>query len=89
MTEITYLNDSRGYVEAHGAGCRDIARKLRNRMQWNDAGNADVETTREAWIEYNADFLEDGGADSAWDIRFLPCCGLAVDDDRTYTPEGA
>ena len=86
MTTITYINDARGYdVEVHKAGCRDIARKCRDQFTFTDAGNADVETTREAWLEYNVEFLDEGGAESAWPLRFLPCCGLKVDDDRTYT----
>lgn len=83
MATIQYLNDSRGAVEVHSAACADVAKKLATH-RFEDAGTAEVDTTREAWVEYNIDFLDEGGAEAAWDIRFLPCCGLKVDNDRSW-----
>lgn len=72
---ITIVQDAQGTVEAHGTGCRDIARKARTfGVEAWEAG--DFDTEREVFEDYNADFLAEGGEDAAWPIRFLPCCGL-------------
>lgn len=82
---ITIVQDMRGNVEAHGTGCRDITRKTKEfGVEAFEAG--DFETTREVWLDYNADFLAEAGPEAAYGIRFLPCCELVVDDDRTYQP---
>ncbi len=88
MASITILNSLKtsASVEAHGAGCADIARKVRARSH-EVSYTFEFETTREVWLDYNLDFLEEGGPTSAWDIKFMPCCGLKVDNDRSYDGE--
>ena len=88
MAIITILNSLKtsASVEAHREGCADIARKLRARTH-EESYTAEFETTREVWLDYNLDFLDEGGPTSAWDIKFLPCCGLKIDNDRTYNGE--
>ena len=88
MAKITVIHQGNGDTEAHSAGCRDIARKLRTpEFLGTDDGGCILEgaTTREIWLEYNMDYLEEGGVDSAWGIDFKPCCNLTVDNNRTYS----
>ncbi len=84
MTSISIIHKGNGDTEAHLTGCRDIARKLRTSEYVPGTFVLEAETTRDVWLEYNRDFLEEGGAESAWDVNFKPCCGLIVDNDRSY-----
>lgn len=76
MANITFINvmNDEYSVHAHKTGCRDIARTLRKDPFNEDAGTGEYSTRREAFEDYNEDFLaEDSGA---WDIKFHACCGL-------------
>lgn len=72
-------------VEAHAEGCREIPVGF-----FVDTDTMLAKSSRDLWLDYNSDFLAEGGADNAWPIHFAPCCyqaGLVKDDDRTYTEE--
>ena len=61
-------------VEAHKPGCRDIAKKSDGSMP--EPWIVEIETQREAYLEYNADFIEESGEeDGHWHIEFFPCTG--------------
>lgn len=83
MASITIIHKSNGDTEAHATGCRDIARKLKTPF-FDGGAVIDAETTREVWLDYNSDYLAEGGSEAAWGIDFKPCCKLIVDDNRTY-----
>ncbi|MDR8020405.1 hypothetical protein [Nesterenkonia aerolata] len=75
MTTIAYLNSPHTDPEVHAADCSNITR--RTRMGFEHAGYAEVTTQREAFLDYNADFIDDGAtSDELWDLKFFPCSGL-------------
>jgi hypothetical protein len=88
MARVTILNalKTSAVVEVHGEGCGDITRKVRARSH-EVSYTFEFETTREVWLDYNLDFLEESGPTAAWEMKFLPCCGLKVDNDRSFESE--
>lgn len=62
-------------VEAHKPGCRDIAKKSDGSMP--EPWVIEIETQREAFLEYNEDFIAeaDGDESNGWHIEFFPCTG--------------
>lgn len=75
--KLSWLNGSGSNepdVMVHARGCRDIKRS-ETRQGITTTGIQDVEfdTKREAWLDYNEDFLEEGGPESAWPLTFYPC----------------
>lgn len=72
-------------VMVHAAGCRDIARtQKRQGFFWSGEWVADFESKRDAWLEYNADFLAEGSG--AWDLSFYPCT-KGLEDGGEYNTE--
>lgn len=69
--EITLINIADGSVEGHKAGCADIKRgKNHADLPWSFS----VDSKREAYLEYNADFIaESGEEDGHYDINWKPC----------------
>lgn len=66
-------------VEVHAQGCKDLMRKL-NSFDYDDAGEVPVMDPSDLWLEYNADFMEDG---RGWPITIYPCTGI-VDKKITF-----
>ena len=56
-------------VSVHRADCADVAKSIKG----HDHFFEEWETKRDLWLDYNADFLAEGGPDSAWPIHFYPC----------------
>lgn len=78
--KITLINDAGPTgVEAHGAGCRDIAKKVGTGMFKLDHYTEEYASKHEAWAEYNSDFNEEetGGT---WNIHWMPCTNGIPDD---------
>lgn len=81
-------------VKVHAATCADLKKAPTKRAAYNGIHTQTFPagtTERDVWIDYNEDFLYEGGADSAWPLVFLPCCataGLVADADRTWNEEG-
>jgi hypothetical protein len=75
---VTLINKSDGSVEGHKAGCADIKRQGHNdHARFGDAWTLEVESKREAFLDYNADFLDEGQAeDEVYQIRWLHCADL-------------
>jgi len=77
-------------IKVHAAGCADLKKAATKR----EAHNGIHEQTfpigtdeRDVWIDFNEDFLNEGGADAAYPLEFLPCCkpaGLVSNPDRTW-----
>lgn len=96
MSTIQYVNTTNyntdTEVEAHRPDCQHIDKFRRARLFWADAdgGLADLDTAREVWEEYNADFIdeaEDMGEpveSAAWPVTVFPCTGL-VDTKTTIS----
>lgn len=75
--KVVTINGSGGTdpydVMVHKFGCRDIPKALRRDNFPHDHFVEEFESKRELYLDYNADFLEEGGEDSAWAIHFYPC----------------
>lgn len=56
-------------VSVHRADCKDVAKATRGRDYFTE----EYESKRALWLDYNADFLAEGGESSAWPVHFLPC----------------
>lgn len=75
MPRIAYVNSPFGDPEVHAPGCADIKKKVR--QGFDLAGYAEVTTQREAFLDYNADFIDDGYTEEDfWQLKFFPCTGL-------------
>lgn len=91
MSSIQYINtvnfDVDTEVEVHRPNCRHLGKFRAIPMLWADAdaGLADLDTAREAWEEYNSDFIseaEDMGEpveSAAWPVTVYPCTGLVTE----------
>lgn len=75
--EIALLNMRDGSVAGHRAGCADVNRAIRSGKADFDAGawEFSVATKREAFLEYNVDFIReaDGDESNSYSIHWLPC----------------
>ena len=77
-------------TKVHAAGCADLRKTPTIRAAYNGMHTQSFpEGTdeRDVWIDYNEDFLYEGGADAAWPLTFLPCCheaGLVKNADRSW-----
>lgn len=70
-------------VSVHAADCRDVPKSIKGHDYFCEEFN----TKRALWLDYNADFLAEGGA---WPIHFYPCTGALPDGGsyNTATDEG-
>lgn len=83
MAKIVFVNTSNYQhvdteVEVHGVDCSHLTRFKRS-WEWSaggDAGEGDFATAQEAFMDYNEDFIQEGGDEGAWPITFFPCSGL-------------
>jgi hypothetical protein len=77
-------------IKVHAATCADLKKAPTKRAAYNGIHTqdfADGTDERDVWEDFNIDFLEEGGADAAYPLVFLPCCaaaGLVANDDRTW-----
>lgn len=55
-------------VAAHRAGCQDVAKATRG----HDFFKESHATKRDAWLDYNSDFLDEDET-GGWDIHFHNC----------------
>lgn len=60
-------------VSIHKFGCRDIKREITKGGFRRDYFIEEIDSKREHWLEYNADFIAEGGESSAWPMHFHPC----------------
>ena len=76
---VTLANMTDGTVQGHKAGCRDLTtsrtRKGRSvRVVAESLWTIEVETKRDAFLDYNADFLAEGqDEDDVYQIEWAPC----------------
>lgn len=96
MSTIQYVNttnyDTDTEVEVHRPDCQHIDKFRRNRLFWADAdaGLAELDTSREAWEKYNADFIAEAeemgepAESAAWSVTVFPCTDL-VDTKTTIS----
>lgn len=71
--DVTYVNEAKGGVSAHIAGCKDLD-KVGKGNHDEEAGTVTVTSKHDAWLEYNSDFLaEDPSGENAWDIDWKNC----------------
>lgn len=80
-------------IKVHAAGCADLKKAATKRQAHNGIHTQTFPAgtdERDVWVDFNDDFLEEGGADAAYPLEFLPCChaaGLAKNADRTWDGE--
>lgn len=78
-------------VDVHAAGCADLKKSATKSAAYNGMHEQDFPVgtdERDVWVDFNYDFLEEGGEAAAWPIRFLPCAhaaGLARNADRSWS----
>lgn len=78
MHNIALISISDGDVQGHKAGCADLTRgKARRSTAWE----FEVEDKAHAWLDYNSDFLAEGGEDNAYHIHWLPCAKRVPEGD--------
>jgi hypothetical protein len=70
---VTLANTNDGTVHGHKAGCADLKRGAAYRNHKDEQFEIEVSTKREAWLDYNADFIAEGGEENAWPVEWLPC----------------
>lgn len=70
--QVALVNISDGSVQGHRAGCADLTRGNLRRHA-SEAWTLRVVDKAHAWLEYNSDFLAEGGEDNAWPIDWKPC----------------
>ena len=75
--KVTVINGSGGTdpydVMVHKAGCRDIAKAVRRDGFPHDSWDEETTSKREFWLEYNSDFIAEGGESNAWPVHFYAC----------------
>jgi hypothetical protein len=85
---VELLNRADGSVDGHRHGCADIARIAR-KERIDRSGSWEVTSKRQAFLDYNADFIEeaDGDESNTYEINWLPCADHvpATDGGKTTT----
>lgn len=77
-------------IKVHAATCADLKKAATKRAAHNGIHTQEFPAgtdERDVWVDFNDDFLGEGGAAAAWPLEFLPCCheaGLAKNADRTW-----
>ena len=74
MKVVTINGNSAGDydVAVHKFGCSDIKKAVNKGGLPRDYFVEEFETKRELWLDYNADFMENG-EDGMWPIHFHNC----------------
>lgn len=80
MYEVTIANAANGEVHGHKAGCADLKRSKAYALHRDEQFTVEVETKREAWLDYNSDFIAEGGEGNAYPIEWMACA--------KHVPEG-
>lgn len=86
--KLAYANGQE--IKVHAASCADLKKAATKREAHNGIHTQEFPAgtdEREVWADFNDDFLEEGGADAAYPLVFLPCCheaGLVKNADRTW-----
>jgi hypothetical protein len=62
-------------VAVHRADCKDVKKDIRG----HDYFEEEFETKRDLWLDYNSDFLAEGGEEAAWPIHFHACTAAMPD----------
>lgn len=70
MYSVALVNMRDGSVQGHKGDCADLKR---GKSYADEPWVLDVEDKAQAWLEYNVDFIAEGGEENAWDIKWLPC----------------
>lgn len=84
--DITFVNEAKGGVVAHAAGCADL--KFVGKGNHNEiAGTISATSKRDAFLEYNSDFIEGDDESNAWDIDFKNCTRHIPAEDLGETLE--
>lgn len=80
--EITIINDVRGKADvvAHRAGCTHIKQDL-NKSTTGGVYTQEYASKREAFLDYNADFIYDDDEDDAYAIHWEPCTADLPEDE--------
>lgn len=60
-------------VMVHKFGCADIKKALKRDNFPHNSFTEEFDSKRELWLDYNSDFLAEGGEESAWPIHFYAC----------------
>ena len=83
---IRLVNMTNGTVAGHKAGCSDL-KKLAQRHEVLDV--EETTSKRAAWLEYNVDFIAEGGVDNAWPIDWKACANHIPAGEPEADPEAA
>jgi hypothetical protein len=77
---VTLANTKDGAVHGHKAGCADLKRSKAYALHRDEQFEVEVTSKREAWLDYNADFIAEGGEDNAYPVEWFACA--------KHVPEG-
>lgn len=87
---VTLANTNDGTVHGHAAGCADLKRGAAYKHHKDEQFTVEVETKRDAFLDYNADFIAEGGEENAWPVEWLPCADhVPADAAASATPKKA
>jgi hypothetical protein len=92
MFSVTIANMTDGTVQCHKAGCRDLTQVRRTNvvggyLRVESMFTIEVETQRDAFLYYNADFLAEGQhEDDVYSLDWAPCTNHVPVDVRTEEP---
>lgn len=60
-------------VAIHKVGCPAAKRAIMKDGFPRDYFVEEIDTKREHWLDYNYDFINEGGEDNAWPMHFHAC----------------
>lgn len=75
-TAIVTVSTIYGDVQAHKPGCADL--KRRKNLDKDTIFPMDVTSQRDAFLQFNEDFIAEGGEENGHPITFLPCIAKEV-----------
>lgn len=83
---VAIVNMTDGSVQVHKAGCKDLTRKARGKVQFADeAWELEVDDRRDAAEAYNADFDEE--TEGWWELTWMPCAHHVPEREESATVE--
>jgi hypothetical protein len=86
--QVTLINSKKYGVVGHAAGCAHI-KKDPTKDHEDKPWTLTVQNKREAFLEYNVDFIEVDDESNAWDIHWMSCANHVPDAEfEGRTPKG-
>lgn len=86
--DVVLVNNADGSVEGHLAGCADLKKVGKGKRDHDEATpSVRVQSKHEAWADFNADFIAEGGESNAYAVDWQGCTSVVPSVESAKAPE--